>query len=472
METASDELITEAEKERARKCLSELCTELFESLSKEEGRITARAVYHDAVTAAGKTVAEGISEESVPIAVEIVTAMLKDPSQHSFVLESVVCASKPVAHRAALDAIRTWSEEKAMPQAEAAATEIFHSHMKETSLTNLNTAIFAGVRTVIQSQLAADPQLSTEQRERHIADYLAGEARKAASLTITQTIFARLRRDAQAAAERAIEQVAAQATDAVAREYALNEARNTATETSKQEISRLILAEVQRRAARLARERMQEESAKIEEDKRAEYCQEEAKRVAEEAVTSVTEEIADPEKAQLDLARAHELALSAANAVAREFSGGYQLTVNEPCANAISKQTIVFLVAQILLGCFIVWFFLFGGYEFCEPTMKMILPASVYQKIYQSVPQHEKKPVLNDIDDLLDDVDSGTGTTTTTDTSAEPRVNKGAQMESDSGDPNASGEDSSKSGKNLLSPEPPGTDYAKSESHSSPDRPK
>ncbi|HNB23758.1 MAG TPA: hypothetical protein PKZ32_15190, partial [Candidatus Melainabacteria bacterium] len=414
METASDELITEAEKERARECLSELCAKLFESLAQEEGRSTAKAVYHDAVTVAGRTVATLISEESVPIAVEIVTEMLKDPSQHSFVLESVVTATKPVAHKAALDAIRTWSEEKAMPEAEAASTEVFYRCMKDTSLTNLNTAILAGVRAVIQSQLSVNPQLSVEERQQHIDEYLAGDANKAATLTIIQGIFAQIRRDAQASAERAIEKVAAQATDAVAREYALAEARSTAADLSRQEISRLILAEVQRRAARLARERMQEESAKIEEDKRAEYCQEEAKRVAAESVKSITEEIADPEKAQLDLDRAHELALSAANAVAREFSGGYQLTVNDCANNAISKQTIVFLVAQVLLGTFIVWFFVLGGYEVCEPTMKMILPASVYQKIYQSVPNHEKKPVLNDIDDLLDEVDSSTSTATST----------------------------------------------------------
>lgn len=405
MEIASDEFITEAEKERSRETLSRFCEEACSNLSADEARLTAKAVYHDAVSAAAKEVATAISEEAIPIAQDIVKNMLRNPDQHSFVLESVLECAKPVAHHSALQAIRRWSEEKAIPKAEEAVRKVLNTEMSYGSQPVLQTAVFAGIRVLIENRLGSNQQLSMAEREKIIDDYMSGEAKKTALELVAKGITPEIRRKAQAAAEIAIAEVASQATDAIAREEALAASSNIATETAKQEISRLILAEAQRRAAKLARQRLQDEAQKIEEDKRLEYCQEEAKKIAEEAIISVTEEIADPSVADLDLEKARELALSAASAVAREFSGAYQLTQDDDCA-AISKKTIAFLLAQVLLGCFIVWFFLLGGYELCQPYMKAILPPSIYQAIYKSVPAipgNNNDATSTEIDDLLED---------------------------------------------------------------------
>jgi hypothetical protein len=178
-----------------------------------------------------------------------------------------------------------------------------------------------------------------------------------------------------------------------------------AIDTAKLEISRLVLAEAQRRSAKIARERLQEEAPAQADDKRVEYCQEVARAVANDAVNSVVEEIADPSVADLDLEKARELALSAASAVAREFSGAYQLTPDYD-GSRVSTKTLVFLAIQIFTGCFIVWFFLLGGYETCEPMMKAVLPQSLYSSIYRAVPARHHQVNQNgkgDVEDLIDD---------------------------------------------------------------------
>lgn len=411
MEIASDELITEAEKQRARDAVAQLCLEVKSEFSEAEAEITARAIFHDAVSAAAKNVAVTIAADSVPMAKEILSSMLKNSSQHPFVEEAVLEAVQPIAHQGALAAVRRWSQEKAMPQAHNAAKEVFQSHIENGYQALVQTAVLAGIRLIIANRVSSgNSQVSAAEREKLVEDYMNSEAKKAATEAVAKALTAEIRREAQAAAEHAVEEIAAQATDAVAREEALSAARVVAMDTAKAEISRLVLAEAQRRAARLARERLQETAPNQEEGARAEFCQDEAKKIAEEAVQSVTEEIADPSVADLDLVKAKELALSAASAVAREFSGAYQMTVDEEITT-INTKTIVFLLLQIILGIFIVWFFLLGGYEACQPGLKKILPPRIYHSIYT-------KPVLepsgtgknvNEVDDLLDDSDQPKG---------------------------------------------------------------
>ncbi|MBX9686687.1 MAG: hypothetical protein K2X27_08295, partial [Candidatus Obscuribacterales bacterium] len=365
----------------------------------------ARAVYHDAVSAAAKEIAASLALEAVPIAREIVAALLKNGSQHPYVEESVLEAVRPVARDGALAAIRRWSEEAALPKAEAAARKVLEEQMQNGPGKALESTVLAGVRVIIENKLAGNSELSAAEREKVLDDYLNDEAKRSASEALAKHLSPELRRNVQAAAEQAIAEVASTATEDVARDEALNAARLVASDTAKTEISRLILAEAQRRAAKMTRERLQEESSKVPEEARAEYCQEEAKKIAEQAIQSVADEIADLSSADLDLARARELALSAATAVAREFSGAYQIHDQEN--NQISKKTIAFLVAQIIFGCAIIWFFLLGGYESCEPTLRKVLPERVYRSLYYRPairPAGDDTDASNaDIEDLLEE---------------------------------------------------------------------
>ncbi len=406
METASDQLITETEKELARKALSQLCAEACTKLSDDEAKLTAKAVYHDAVSAAAKDVALAISEESLPVARDILVHMLKNINQHPYVEQAVLESVQPMARNAALDAIRKWSDEKATPLAEEAARKVILDNMQDRFQSQLQTTVLAGIRVLLENKLASNPQLSADEREKILKDYMSDEAKKTAAQILTVSMTAELRRMAQTAAEQAIASVASQATDAIAREDALNVARVVAVDTAKAEIARLILAESQRRAAKMTREKLQEEAPQQPEDKRAEYCQQRALVLAREAVQSVNDEIAEPSVAGLDLDKALELAMAASTAVAREFSGGYQMT-SEECDSGISKTTVLVLAAQILLGCGIVWFFLLGGYEVCQPALKKILSPAAYRLIYK--PEVIHTPVKTndknsgDIDELLED---------------------------------------------------------------------
>lgn len=403
METISEELISESEREKAREILAQLCAEASSTVSESESKTTARAVYHDAVTSAAKKLALDLSEESVPIAREVLSSMLKEGSQQALVESCVLEAVKPVAWHGALGAVRRWSEDRAIPKAEEAAKHIFSENMLNGSLSNLNTLVLSKIRTILESKINANPQISEAEREKCVEEYLSEEGKKAALETVALCITAELRRKAQSAAEHAIEEIASQATYEVARDAALDAARVVAVDTAKLEISRLVLAEAQRRAAKLARERLQVEALEQDESNRVEYCQAEARKIADEAVKSVTQEIADPSVADLDLIKAKELALSAAMAVAREFSGAYQLT-DDPESNSINRKAIAFLIAPVVLGCLIVWFFLLGGAEVCEPLFKRLLPASVYSTIYfKSNPGLEsQKNGKNEVQDLID----------------------------------------------------------------------
>ena len=406
METISEELISESEREKAREILAQLCAEASSSLSESESKTTARAVYHDAVTAAAKVLANSLAEESVPIAKEVLSKMLREGAQQTHVETSVLEAAKPVALHGALGAVRRWSEDKAIPKAEEAAKNIYAEHMLNGGLSNLQTLVLSNIRTILQNKLESNPQLSEAEREKCIEDYLNEEAKKAAHDAVSKSITAELRRKAQSAAEHAIEEIASKATDEVARDAALDAARVVATDTAKMEISRLVLAEAQRRAAKLARERLQTEAAEQDEANRVEYCQAEARKIADEAVQSVTEEIADPSVADLDLNKARELALSAAMAVAREFSGAYQLT-DDTESGSVNSKAIAFLIAQVALGCMIIWFFLLGGAEACDPLFKKILPPSVYSTIFlkPQIPADETNPKAvgkPDVEDLID----------------------------------------------------------------------
>jgi hypothetical protein len=406
VEIASDELITDAEKERFHKVVNELCAEVCAAFCETEARLTARATFHDAVVAAAKTVAEGIGDEAVPIVKEIVQSMLKDPSQHPYVEGLVVEEARPVARNGAYSAIRRWSEARAIPQAEQAAAKIISEHLDNSSMPFLHTAAMAGIRVVLENQVAINPEVSAAAREQAVQEYLNCDARKSAAEIVARSLTAQLRRQAQRASEIAVEKIAAEATDNLARAEALDAARVVAIDTAKLEISRLVLAEVQRRAARQARERLQVEAPAQEDEKRAEYCQEEAGKIAEEALKSVTEEIADPSVTELDLSRARELALAAALAVAREFSNPYQM-VPDADGTQVSTKTLVLLGLQIFTGCFIIWFFLLGGYETCQPILKVILPAPVYESIYRAVPHQERPDPATrntvEVDDLLDE---------------------------------------------------------------------
>lgn len=403
MEIASDELITQADRELAGKALNELCEEACTAFSETEGKATAQAVFYDSVIAAAQGVAAQLSEESVTLAREIVAGMLKDSSQHPYVESLVIEAVRPVARDGAFAAIRRWCKEQAIPKAEEAATRVIAGLIGTGCSLTLQTAAIAGIRVLLQNRSAES--LSSAERQAIIDDYLSGEEIKRAILDyFAKGMTPHVRREAQKKAEKAVEEIAAGATLEIARDEALDAARVVATDTAKLEISRLVLAEAQRRAARIARERLQQEALALDEDKRAEYCQEEATKIADEAVKSVTEEIADPSVADLDLEKARELALSAASAVAREFSGAYQLSEDDTMP--VNAKTIVFLVVQVLIGGFVVWFFLLGGYEICQPAMRAILPPEVYKAIYRSVPP--PKPAVNnsknqpEVDDLLD----------------------------------------------------------------------
>lgn len=403
METISEELISESEREKAREILAQLCAEASASLSEKESKTTARAVYHDAVTAAARELADSLSEESVPIAKEVLSKILKDCAQQAYVESCVLDAVKPVARHGALAAVRRWSEGSAIPKAEEAAKSVFSEEMLNGGLSNLQTLVLSNLRSILQNKIAANPQLSETEREKCVEDYLQDEGKKAALETVSRSITPELRRSAQSAAEKAIAEVASEATEQIARDEALDAARVVAADTAKLEISRLVLAEAQRRAAKMARERLQTGAQEQEEANRVEYCQAEARKIAEEAVQSVTDEIADPSVADLDLNKAKELALSAAMAVAREFSGAYQLT-DETETGSVHNKAIAFLIAQVTLGCMIIWFFLLGGADACEPLLKRYLPASIYSTIYfKNQPEPDfsgdntKKPDLEDL---------------------------------------------------------------------------
>ncbi len=403
MEIASDELITDEEREKSQQALKSCCAEACQSVSAQEAGLTAKAVYHDAVTAAAKDLASSLCDEAVPIAREVVEKLLKDSSQHPFVEEAVLCATKPVARDEALTQIRNWSQEKALPRAEAAARKVFDEYLPNGSQQHLHTAAMAAIRVLIQNQINKDPQTSSAQRAKIIDDYLSSEGLSTAREYFQKSISPELRRKAQAAAQLAVEEIASQANDAVARESVVEAARKVADYTAKAEVSRLILAEAQRRAAKLARERLQDAVQEIEEDQRLEFCIGQAAKIADEAVQGVSQEIAAPEAAELDVEKARELALSAATAVAREFAGCYQLDCEYQGASQVSKKTIAFLVMQILLGCSIVWFFLLGGFECCQPFLKSVLPAGIYEAIYKSVPAINKNVQEENLDDLLDE---------------------------------------------------------------------
>jgi len=406
VEIASDELITEAEKERTRKVLDDLCNDACASLSKNEANLTARAIFYDAVVASAKEVAERISQESIPTVKEIVGGMLRDSTQHPYIEAAVIESAQPIARSGAYSAIRRWSEEKALPLAEEASRKIFAEHFEKNCSQILHITIWAGVRVILEKAFTDNPQISSAAKEKLTDEYLAGDARHAAEDAMLKSLNADVRRRAQRAAEIAVEEIAGKATDELARAEALDAARVVAIDTAKLEISRLVLAEAQRRSAKIARERLQEEAPAQADDKRVEYCQEVARNVANDAVNSVVAEIADPSVADLDLEKARELALSAASAVAREFSGAYQLTP-EYDGSKVSTKTLVFLAIQIFTGCFIVWFFLLGGYETCEPLMKAVLPGSVYSSIYKAVPARHHQLGPNgkgvEVDDLIDD---------------------------------------------------------------------
>jgi hypothetical protein len=405
VEIASDELITEADNELIHRAFEQLCAQYCSEFADNESKITARAIFHDAVVAASKTVADGIAEEFLPIAREIVAGMLKSCSQHAYVEGLVIEASLPIVRNGAYSAIQRCSEDEAIPKAEEAARKVIYEFLHKFCVNSLQTPVLIGLKAVLQINLDAHTALADEEKEKLVKEYLSGDTTKKVKELIGKGYNSGLRRLAQRAAEMSVEEIAAQATDDMARSEALEAARVASVDTARLEISRLVMAEVQRRAARLARERLQVEAANQEEEKRAEYCQEEAKRIAEEAVNSVTAEIADPSVTDLDLEKAKELALSASSAVAREFSGAYQLP-SETEGSYVSPKTLVLLAVQIFIGCFIVWFFLLGGYEICEPLLKSILPTPVYQSIYRSVPHREPTPGAKnnvEVEDLLDE---------------------------------------------------------------------
>ena len=406
METASGEQITEAEKERALEVLEKLCEEELAVLSEEQAKQTARAVFHESVNSAAKNIALVIATDSKPLAREILAKHLKKHHDYPMVEQIVVEATEPVARHAALDAVRRWSLEKALPAAEQSAIAAMKNGLDPNSKPVLKSAVLAGLRVLINGASANGHALSDTERNKIVDEYLAAEARKAAAESISNSLNAALLRDMQMAAEKAISEVASTATDSIAREEALKAAEQVATTTSKEEIARLILAEVQRRSAKLTREFLQEEAAKQEESVRAQYCQEQALRLAKEAVQEVIDEVADPQVADLELAKPLELASAAASAVAREYSGAYEFSAAE--GSGMSTQTVVILAVQIAIGCVLIWFFFLGGYDLCKPSLRSLLPPPVFRLLYP-VHQSAHPSSGNSVEDLVDEQDHGPG---------------------------------------------------------------
>ncbi len=400
MEIASGEQITEAEKERALAVLEKLCDEELVQLSEEQAKLTARAVFHESVNSAAKHLANAISEDSKPLAREILAKHLKKHHEYPMVEQVVVEATEPVARHAALDAVRRWSQEKALPAAESAAITAMKDGLDPNSKPVLRSAVLAGLRVLINGASANGHALSDTERNKIVDEYLSAEARKAATEAMSQSLNAELLRNMQVAAEKAISEVAATATDNIAREEALKAAEQVAIATSKEEIARLILAEVQRRSAKITREFLQEEAAKQEESVRAQYCQEQALRLAKDAVAEVIGEVADPSVADLEMTKALELACAAASAVAREYSGAYEFSSAE--GSAMSTQTVVILAVQIAIGCVLIWFFFLGGYDLCKPSLRSLLPPPVFRLLYP-VHQSAHPGTGNSVEDLVDD---------------------------------------------------------------------
>lgn len=400
MEIASGDQITEAEKARALEALEKLCEEELVQLSVEQAKLTARAVFHESVNAAAKELANAISEDAKPLARQVLAKHLKKHHEYPTVEQIVVEAAEPVARHAALDAVRRWSQEKALPAAESAAITAMKDGLDPNSKPVLRSAVLAGLRVLINGASSNGHALSDTERNKIVDEYLAAEARKAAAEAITQSMNANLLRTMQMAAEKAISEVAATATDNIAREEALKAAEQVAISTSKEEIARLILAEVQRRSAKITREFLQEEAGKQEEAVRAQYCQEQALRLAKEAVQEVIEEVADPQVADLELNKALELACAASSAVAREYSGAYEFTAAE--GSAMSTQTVVILAVQIAIGCVLIWFFFLGGYDLCKPSLRSLLPPPVFRLLYPVHPSSSSGSG-NSVEDLVDD---------------------------------------------------------------------
>ena len=400
VDIASDGLSTEADK-----VLNQLCAEVCARFSETEAAVISRAVFYDAVAAAAKGVANSIGDESEILVKEILAGMLKNPTQHPYVESTVVEESRLVARNGAYAAIRRWSENEALPRAEAASRKVLSELLSNHCGPILHTTALANIRTLLQSQATDAQELPPAEKERLVSEYLTVKARATAEELASGAYTSDIRRQAQKAAEQAVEEIAGAATAEIARKEGLDTACLVANDLARLEISRLVMAEVQRRAARLARERLQEEAPKQEDDKRAEYCQEEAIKIAEEAINAVTEEIADPSVADLDLERARELSLSAASAVAREFANPYPTEEEEITRPGV--KTLVLLGMQIFTGGFIVWFFLLGGYELCQPALRAILPDQVYQCIYRAVPNKQPAAPAGknkvEVDDLLDE---------------------------------------------------------------------
>lgn len=401
VEIASGEQITEAEKERALAVLEKLCDEELVQLSEEQAKATARAVFHESVNSAAKHLACAISEDSKPLAREILAKHLKKHHEYPMVEQVVVEATEPVARHAALDAVRRWSQEKALPAAESAAIKAMKDGLDPNSKPVLRSAVLAGLRVLINGASANGHALSDTERNKIVDEYLSAEARKAAAEAMSQCLNAELLRNMQVAAEKALSEVASTATDSIAREEALKAAEQVAITTSKEEIARLILAEVQRRSAKITREFLQEEAAKQEESVRAQYCQEQALRLAKEAVAEVIGEVADPQVADLEMTKALELACAAASAVAREYSGAYEFSSAEG-GSALSTQTVVILAVQIAIGCVLIWFFFLGGYDLCKPSLRSLLPPPVFRLLYP-VHQSAHPSSGNSVEDLVDD---------------------------------------------------------------------
>ena len=400
MEIASGEVISDAEKERALEALEKLCIEERISLGQEHAKQTAKAVFHEAVNASAKNLANSLASESGQIARRTLSKLLRKHHEYPSVETIVIEAVEPVTRFAALDAVRKWSLAKAMPEAEAAAIKTLNDGLAPGIQPVLKSAVLAGLRVLLNGASADGTELTKEERSKILDDYLHAEARKAAVESIEQAMTADLLRQVQMAAEKAIADVAAQATDAVARDEALKAAEAVAFSTSKEEIARLILAEAQRRAAKLTREFLQEEAPKQEENVRAQYCQEQALRLAKEAVQEVIDEVADPQVADLEINKALELASAASTAVAREYSGAYEFTTD---AGGMAPQTLVILGVQILVGCVLIWYFFLGGYDILKPSFRYILPPPVFRAIYPVTPTSGKTAPAGTVDDLTDD---------------------------------------------------------------------
>lgn len=397
METASGEVITESEKEHALAELEKLCLEEQNKLTSERAKEAAKAVFHEAVNTAARRLAESIASESAPIARRTLSKSLRKISDYPNIEQIVIEAAEPVARFAALEAVRKWSMQKAMPAAEEAVTKTLNESIGEGARPVLKSAVLAGMRVLVSGANSNGHELDPAEREKLLNDYLTAEARKGALELLEQSMNAELQRKIQKAAETAIAEVASQATDAVARDEALKAAEAVAITTTKEEISRLILAEVQRRAAKLSREFLQEEAPKQEEAGRAKFCQEQALVLAKDAVQQVIDEVADPQVADLEIAKALELASSAASAVAREYSGAYEFTRDN---ESMSPQTIAILAVQIGIGCVLIWFFLLGGYDICKPGLRSILPAQIFHVLYPAPPVGK---IPGNVDELVED---------------------------------------------------------------------